>query len=209
MQEYKAREQELTKLGVGSFLDPIGQYIEKLRAANLDLNLYSRKMPLQDLIDNHILDALLGYAFFAQQAAQHIADFGSGGGLPVVLLAITFPERRFVAFEKSPLKREFLQQCGRDLCANLEVRGEIADAELESVDLITARAFKPIDTILKLSRGYYQRGGRYLLYKARREVIENEVKEAKLPPSSFRLHILQNPVLDTERHLVEISKRGF
>ncbi len=184
-------------------LKPLREYIDLLRASNEELNLISRQMTLEDLLDNHLIDCLLPLTKFPK-GIKVAADFGSGGGLPGVVYAIQFPETRYLLFEKSPKKREFLTRC-KAIAPNLEIHGEIPQ-DPKDVELVTARAFKPIDVILDISRGYYKRGGRYFLLKGRMEKINEEATLARKKFKDLKLEIepLKSPVLDVERHLVLI-----
>lgn len=207
MQELLEKKQYFLDLGMDeeAFIK-LERYTELLWTANQELNLFSRKMPLQDLVENHLLDCALAFPEFLKQDFGVLADFGSGGGMPSVLLAILFHDREVRIFEKSPKKRQFLKGIQERLCPNLKVLEEVKESELEGVDLITARAFKPIDIILKLSRSYFQSSGKYLLYKAKSETIKKELSDAKLKDSYFKIIFLDNPLLDVERNLVFISK---
>jgi 16S rRNA (guanine527-N7)-methyltransferase len=178
-------------------------YIQLLWSANEELNLFSRQMTLDELLDNHLIDCLLPLRFFPS-GIQSAADFGSGGGLPGVIYAIQFPRMRYQLFEKSPKKREFLTRC-KALAPNLEIQGEIPRA-LKGVEVVTARAFKPLDVILDISREYYQNKGRYFLLKGRMEKIEEELVLARKKFKDLKVQVepLKSPVLDVERHLVLI-----
>ncbi|MGZ5279066.1 MAG: 16S rRNA (guanine(527)-N(7))-methyltransferase RsmG [Pseudobdellovibrionaceae bacterium] len=178
-------------------------YIDLLWASNEELNLISRQMTFDELLDNHLIDCLLPLKQFPV-GLKCAADFGSGGGLPGVVYALQFPETRYQLFEKSPKKREFLNRC-KALAPNLEIQGEIPK-NLSDVQIVTARAFKPIDVILDMSRDYYQKKGRYFLLKGRREKIDEEVLLArkKFKDLQVTIEILKSPLLDVERHLVLI-----
>ncbi|MEC9283892.1 MAG: 16S rRNA (guanine(527)-N(7))-methyltransferase RsmG [Bdellovibrionota bacterium] len=207
MQELLEKKQYFLDLGMDEeAFAKLESYTELLWAANQELNLFSRKMPLRDLIENHLLDCALAFPEFLNQDFSVLADFGSGGGMPSVLLAILFSDREVRIFEKSPKKRQFLKRIQESLCPNIKIFEEVKESELEGVDLITARAFKPIDIILKLSRSYFQSSGKYLLYKAKSETIKKELSDAKLKDSFFKIISLDNPLLDVERNLVFISK---
>jgi len=185
-------------------LAPIRAYLDLLWAANDELNLISRKMTPEELIDNHVIDCLLALKRFPGDV-KVAADFGSGGGLPGVLYAILFPKTRYLLFEKSPKKREFLETC-RKIAPNLEIHGEIP-SDPKGVDLVTARAFKPIDVILDISRAYHARGGKYFLLKGRREKIDEEAAMARKKFKTMQMTVepLVSPVMDVERHLVLIG----
>lgn len=178
-------------------------YLDLLWKANEELNLISRKMTSEELIDNHVIDCLLPLPYFPKDT-KVVADFGSGGGLPGVLYAIQFPHIEYHLFEKSPRKQEFLSAC-KSLAPNLQVHGEIP-LNLDRYDLVTARAFKPLDVILDMSRSYYAKKGRYFLLKARIEKINEELGLAKKKFKDLNPEIinLKSPVLEVKRHLVLI-----
>jgi len=178
-------------------------YIDLLWAANDDLNLISRKMTFEELVDNHLVDCLLPLKKFPTDV-KAVADFGSGGGLPGVLYAIQFPHMTFNLFEKSNKKQEFLNKC-KSIASNVQVHGEIP-LNLKNIDLVTARAFKPIDVILDVSRMYYKSGGKYFLLKGRLEKINEEITLSKKKFKDLKCVIepLTSPILEVERHLVLI-----
>lgn len=202
----KQNKSVICELGFSeSQLPMLEAYIEYLWTANEDLNLISRKMSLEELLANHVIDCLLPLKYFPTTNIKSVADFGSGGGLPGVLYAIQFPNLSFHLFEKSPKKQEFLNHC-KKWAPNLTVHGEIP-LELKNVDLVISRAFKPLDVILDVSRRYYESGGKYFLLKGRKEKIDEEFQLAKKKFKNVEVHItkLTSPVLEVERHLIEIK----
>lgn len=202
MNELKARIPILLQLG---FKDEgfaqLEAYLKLLWSSNEDLNLISRQMSFEELIDNHVVDCLLPLAHFPV-GLKNVADFGSGGGLPGVLYAIQFPNTKFHLFEKSPKKQNFLRKC-QALVGNIEIHGEIPK-DLKNIDLVMARAFKPLDVILEVSRNYYKNQGKYFLLKARKEKIDEELILAQKKFKDLKIKIvpLKSPVLEVERHLV-------
>ncbi|MBV2168935.1 MAG: class I SAM-dependent methyltransferase [Bdellovibrio sp.] len=184
-------------------LPQLKAYIDLLWSSNEELNLISRQMTFDELMDNHVIDCLLPLKLFPE-GVKSAADFGSGGGLPAVIYAIQFPEIAYHLYEKSPKKQIFLNQC-KTIAPNLQVHGEIPK-ELKNIDIVTARGFKPIDVILEVSRDYYKKNGKYFLLKARREKIEEELVLArkKFKDLKVRIEPLKSPVLEVERHLVLI-----
>ncbi|AZZ37976.1 16S rRNA (guanine(527)-N(7))-methyltransferase RsmG [Bdellovibrio sp. qaytius] len=184
-------------------IETLKKYVEMLWAANEELNLFSRKMTVEELVDNHVIDCLLPLKKFPTNL-RYAADLGSGGGLPGVVYAIQFPDTRYILFEKSVLKQNFLKKCIA-LASNLVVQGEIPH-DLDKVQIVTARAFKPIDVILEITRSYYGKKGKYFLLKGRQEKIDEEVVDTKKKFKEFKLESvpLKSPVMDVERHLVLI-----
>ncbi len=184
-------------------LPQLKAYIDLLWAANEELNLFSRQMKFEELIDNHLIDCLLPLKKFPA-GIKSAADFGSGGGLPGVLYAIQFPNVKYHLYEKSKKKQDFLNRC-KTIAPNLFVHGEIP-LNLQDIDIVTARAFKPVDVILDISRHYYNKGGKYFLLKGRREKIDEEVTLARKKFKELQVTIepLTSPILEVERHLVLI-----
>ena len=88
---------------------------------------------------------------------------------------------------------------------NLQIHGEIPK-NLPGIDVVTARAFKPVDVILDISRDYYKNGGKYFLLKGRREKIDEEITLSlkKFKDLKATIEPLKSPILDVERHLVLI-----
>ncbi len=205
MTTFEDRISVLQQLGVREeFLPRLKKYVHFLWESNEDLNLISRQMSFQDLLDNHVIDCLLPLSAFPK-SIKNVADFGSGGGLPAVIYAILFPEVQFHLYEKSAKKQQFLQQC-QAFASNMHIHAEIPK-ELPAIDLLMARGFKPIDVILDMSRAYVQKSGRYFLLKARREKIQEELDLAGKKFKSLKVQIvpLKSPVLEVERHLVLIG----
>ncbi len=194
----------MLELGFNEIQLPVlKKYIDFLWESNEILNLISRKMTFEELIDNHLIDCLLPLKNFPTNI-QNVADYGTGGGLPGILYAIQFPEMKFHLYEKSNLKCDFLVKC-LAFAPNIIVQGDIP-SDLPNIDLIIARAFKPIDVHLDMSRSYYLKKGKYFLLKARKEKIEEELVLARKRFKDLKVEIipLQSPVLEVERHLVLI-----
>ncbi len=178
-------------------------FLDLVWSANQELNIVSRQMSFEDLIDNHLIDCLLPLKYFPP-TSRVVADFGSGGGFPGVIYALQFPKIQFHLYEKSPKKQAFLKRC-KALAPNLEFHGDIPK-DLANTDLVMARAFKPLDVILDVSSKHYEAGGKYFLLKARLEKINEEVILAKKQFKNLQVTIqpLSSPVLEVERHLLLI-----
>jgi 16S rRNA (guanine527-N7)-methyltransferase len=189
-------------------ISPLRKYLEILSAANEELNLVSRKMTFAELIDNHVIDCMLGLSHFPYQK-NCVADLGSGGGLPGIIFALAFPQIRFRFYEKSALKQKFLNQCC-EIASNVEIRGLI-NSDLVGSDLVMARAFKSIAVTLEMTSGYYKKNGEYFLFKGKKEKIEEEISEAeiKFPQFVTKIETLHSPVLEVERNVVRININDF
>jgi len=197
----KTHEPLLRQLGVDPAMEAsLLEFLEILWEQNKELNLVSRKMTVPELIDEHLMDSLIGLPHLPH--AKVIADLGTGGGFPAAPLAICRPETRFLLFEKSPLKCKYLRKLAQ-VVPNLKVVGPLAPKSLNGgVDLVISRAFKPIHVTLDMTETFRKDGGKYCLFKARRNKIMEELKLAKLKEEDVKILAL-NPVGQAEeRHLV-------
>lgn len=202
LEEYDA---DLAELGVGVFAyDGLVDYLTLLWQENQRINLFSRKMEPRALIEAHLLDSLAALPFLPDVVA--VADLGTGGGFPAIPLALCRPQTRFMLYEKSPQKNRSLKVFQK-LPLKVEVMGAIPDDGVlpKAVKVVTARAFKPIDVILKLTRPFHEKGGCYMLHKARREKIDSELAQCS-KELKVRVQALKTYGGAEERHLVWINK---
>lgn len=182
----------------------VHDYYRRLQEANRLLNLYSRKLPAELLWKDHILDCAMALSFFA--SSSKILDFGSGGGLPGAVLAACFPDKRFVLLDKSTKKTHHLGRMLRELdLKNAVAVSEPDAAVLRGVDTLTARAMGCTAEVLALAEelplGLHVRR---VLYKGRRERLDEELRSVDSGRYLVSIHALQMPGGDRERHIVEI-----
>ncbi len=117
---------------------------------------------LSDSISRHVLDALSIATYVNRDVscdARHtnvfdVLDMGSGAGLPVLPLAIAYPELSFVSVETNGKKIRFQQQVILELgLSNVE----LIHNRIESVDVfannITSRAFTAPEEFLQVASG--------------------------------------------------------
>jgi 16S rRNA (guanine(527)-N(7))-methyltransferase RsmG len=76
----------------------------------------------QEHLDAHIDEALIAADIL--QPAGEVLDFGSGGGLPGVPMAIVSPEARFHFVEADQKKWAFLKHIVRECRLNAQVHGD-------------------------------------------------------------------------------------
>ena len=198
----------LAECGISEqFTDKTAEFLHYIMQANQQLNLMSRKLTADDILTDHIRDCLIGAKFFAEY--NNIADLGTGGGFPGILLAIVYPDKHFDLFDKSVRKCEYLQNAKRDLrLNNIDIHnGLIAETDIKN-DVITCRAFKPIPEIVDMTKRYFSRGGRYILYKGRMETITEELsllqKRYKIDSTIVSL----DSPNDKQRNIVLLTKKS-
>jgi 16S rRNA (guanine527-N7)-methyltransferase len=188
------------------FADKTAEFLHYIMQANQTLNLMSRKLTADDILTDHIRDCLIGAKFFAEY--NNIADLGTGGGFPGILLAIVYPDKHFDLFDKSVRKCEYLQNAKRDLkLKNIDIHnGLIAETDIKN-DVITCRAFKPISEIVDMTKKYFNRSGRYILYKGRMETITEELTLLQKRYKADSTIVPLDNLNDKERNIVLLHKK--
>jgi len=73
-------------------------------------------------LDDHIAEALEGARLLHPEG--NVLDFGSGGGLPAIPMAIVSPEARFHLVEADQKKWAFLKHVVRECALNAQVHGD-------------------------------------------------------------------------------------
>ena len=188
------------------------QYIAEIERFNPALSLVGSK-GRQDLILRHILDSLAPLGIISRYNTRHIADIGSGAGLPGIPLAIALPDSRCTLMERMGRRAGFL----RHVQAALNLHNvTVEEAEMEKVQpgrfsLVTFRAFRPLEPKMfkKLFR-LCDEGGSIAAYKGRHCIATAEMTalENANPAlgSNWELFPCPVPMLDEERHLLVINK---
>ena len=129
-------------------------YENLLLTANKKVNLIG-KSTINDIWIRHFLDSAQVIDLINEND-KSIVDVGSGAGLPGVVLAILLKSRKnllkVTLIEKSPKKVAFLREVNKKLQLDMNIVNEnIFDMENNlDYDLITSRAFKPIEIFLPL-----------------------------------------------------------
>ncbi|AEM21192.1 glucose-inhibited division protein B [Brachyspira intermedia PWS/A] len=170
---------------------------------NKNVNITGAKT-IEDFFNDHIADCLLALDIFADY--DNIIDIGSGSGLPSIPLAIVFNDKKFTLCESKNKKAEFLRLAKDKLeLNNIEVKCINAYEIKEKYDTITSRAFSDIATLLKIFNKLKTKKSKLVLYKGKKEKIEEELKEANIQKNKYNIEIKKLESRDKERHMVIIS----
>ena len=155
-------------------------------------------------ITKHLLDSL---SVQPHLRGMRIVDIGTGAGFPGIPLAIVNPERHFTLVDSTAKKLKFVahvaQLLGLANIVTVHTRAEDYRAE-PRFDCVISRAVGRVDTFVKWTGQLCVGGGRLLAMKGRypQEELENLPNGWKLAA----VHRLTVPMLDEERHLVEICR---
>lgn len=148
-------------------IERLEDFINFLREENCRQNLVSRSS-LDSVWERHIQDSLQ-LAALAPERARSWLDLGTGAGFPGLLIPLAHKaDVRLV--ESRRLRCEFL--CRAAALLGIATRVEIVCARLEAVkpapfDVISARAFAPLEKIFALSLPFAHSGTVWILPKGR------------------------------------------
>lgn len=115
-----------------------------------------------ELIERHLVESL---ALEPLILPGEVADIGSGGGLPGMVLAIRRPDLWFTLIESRRKRASFLRQVTANLgLANVRVvRGRAESLDLPPFATVLARAVAPPARLLSLAVPLLAPGGRLVL----------------------------------------------
>ena len=184
--------------------DKMIAYLALLSKWNSVYNLTSVRDP-KEMVRQHLLDSLS--AAHAFKEAKNVLDVGSGGGLPGMILAITYPQLRISMIDTVSKKTAFLTQAKTELgLSNVTVyTGRVEALVVEQkFDVITSRAFSELCNFVNWSGHLLADRGQFLAMKG---IAPNQEIE-RLPAGweMTRIEPLSVPGLDVERHLIYIKK---
>jgi 16S rRNA (guanine527-N7)-methyltransferase len=183
--------------------EKIDQYIDLATAFNKTHNLFVRK-DKTEIYNKDILDCSPIIPLIKPN--KTVADLGSGGGLPGILLSITKPKNKITLIESNQKKCYFLRSVVHTLdLKNTTVLNKklTKQNKLGRFDIITARAFASIEKIIRLTTNNICEKSKYILLKGREEKIQDELK--LLDTKKYRYEIIKLDNKNQERSLVLIK----
>ena len=191
-------------------VDRLLAFGELLLKWNKVYNLTAIRNP-QELITHHLLDSLAVLPYL--ETLNRLADIGSGGGLPGVVLAIVRPGLIVSSIETVGKKASFQQQAKIELgLGNFTVLNKrVEQVQPESLpggapEGVISRAFSSLADFVALSGHLVAEGGALYAMKG-----ANPVDEIATLPAGWAVtetHALSVPGLDAERHLLFIRRTG-
>ena len=111
-----------------------------------------------------------------------MSDLGSGAGFPGLILALFNTNKDFHVklYEKSPVKRAFLEDISNKLSINVQIFGNIYDEQIDS-DYIVSRAFKKLESIIQVSREIVKKPHKLIILKGQnaQEDLKKALKKEK------------------------------
>jgi 16S rRNA (guanine527-N7)-methyltransferase len=135
-------------------------------------------------IQRHVLDSLTLWPLLAQvPSGSKVVDVGSGGGFPLIPLAIVRPDLQWHSMEATQKKVRCLQAMATDLHLNLTFFADRLEAlnqtpaHQQQYQVVTARAVAPLKTLLPWVAPLLAAQGQLLAMKGTQAL--QELAEAK------------------------------
>ena len=184
-------------------IQKIHKYIDLLLIFNKKYNLISKSTE-KEVWNRHILDSAQIIKYIDFNKGHILSDFGSGAGLPGVILSIanTNPNFHVKLYEKSPVKRAFLEDIQK--ITEFHIEKNVYDYELISSDYIVCRAFKKLDLIFDISREKVKNPHKLIILKGKNAL--NDLK--KLPKDKNYRYKIADSITDKDSKIIIATKNG-
>jgi len=147
-------------------------YKRELLKWNARINLIGPEA--RDNLDAHIAEAIAAADILKPHG--NVLDFGSGGGLPAIPMAIVSPDARFTLVEADQKKWAFLKHVVRECGLSVVVVGDRLSRALERFlpdlrfSLVTSRAVGNPEEWVPPLREWLELGGRVALFQGTDDV---------------------------------------
>ncbi|MBP0466742.1 16S rRNA (guanine(527)-N(7))-methyltransferase RsmG [Roseomonas sp. PWR1] len=153
----------------------LANYRDLLLRWNATINLVSARTAA-DIDRRHVADSLQLVPLLPEEGP--IADLGSGGGLPGLVIAAALPDREVHLVESDRRKAAFLIEAAAAMgLKRVKVHAQrIEQTSLPPLAAVTARALAPLDTLLGFAAPLLAPGGITLFPKGR--AAEEELTSA-------------------------------
>ena len=178
-------------------------YYNELIETNKNINLFSRKMDLDDIWTVHFMDSISITEIFNDWKHKTVLDFGTGGGLPGIPVKILNPECQISLLDSTRKKidavRKIVSKLSIDNVSYLNCRLEDKAMQVYNnfFDVILCRSVKITPELQKSLEKLVKKSGKIFLYKA----INYEDAELF---RDIRVHKLDLKLLG-ERRIIEIN----
>lgn len=189
-------------------------YLAQMQRWNKTYNLTAIRDPQQMLVQ-HIVDSLAVvrpiYEALGHRDAATIADIGSGGGLPGVVLAVAAKQWTVHCVDAVEKKTAFVRQMAGALgLQNLKaVHSRVEELPPLEADIVVSRAFASLVDFATLAGKHVAETGKLLAMKGR--LPEDEIAQLHAQ-GQWKVHSIQElevPQLEAQRCLVWISRQGI
>ena len=184
-------------------IDKISKFVDLLLIFNKKYNLISKNTE-KEIWSRHILDSAQIIKYIDFKKDHILSDFGSGAGLPGVILSManTNPNFHVKLYEKSPVKRTFLSDIQK--ITEFDIEKNVYDYEIIKSDYIVCRAFKKLDLIFDISREKVKNPHKLIILKGKNAL--NDLK--KLPKDKNYRYKTFDSITDKDSKIIVATKNG-
>ena len=184
-------------------IQKIHKYIDLLLIFNKKYNLISKSTE-KEIWNRHILDSAQIIKYIDFNKGHILSDFGSGAGLPGVIISIanTNPNFHVKLYEKSPVKRDFLADIQK--ITQFDIERNVYDYEVIKSDYVVCRAFKKLDLIFDISREKIKNPHKLIILKGKNAL--NDLK--KLPKDKNYRYKTVDSITDKDSKIIIATKNG-
>ena len=132
------------------------RYTQLFKFWNKRINLVSRK-DINNFHEKHILHSLSIAKFIKFKKNTIVVDFGTGGGLPGIPLAIFFPDVKFILVDSIKKKITVVENVVKELKLNnvISYCSRVEELDLK-FDFLVTRAVAKMPKIINWSRGKFK-----------------------------------------------------
>lgn len=161
----------------------VQEYVRLLLEYNERTNVYSKSA--YEKLPFHVEDSLRLACLVNDRASRGVLDIGSGSGLPSILIACVSPSLPTYAVESKSRKTRFLARMARELDLpryvplTQNVR-ELYQSWAFDVDVVTAKAFKPLPEVGPIARRCISGHARLLVPISEAQVREFDLADDQL-----------------------------
>lgn len=187
-------------------------FVEEIYLYNQKINLTGIK-DYQQFVDKNIYDSLLIIKLKIFEKVKIALDFGSGGGFPGLLLAIIYPDIKFILVDSSRKKTDWLKYISKKLALkNVEIindRVENLNYLETKIDLVLARAVAPLILLLEISTYLLKKNKISVFYKGKNYQDElNKIDNLFNQKHGLKLiNIYEDKLLDNSMRYFIVYKR--
>ena len=189
----------ISDLGGDVAVERLELLAERLREENVRQNLVA-KGSLDDLWVRHFVDSAQLLKFVPRETKGAWLDLGSGAGFPGLVLAALRPQMPFVLIESRSLRVEWLKRMKAEMdLQNCSIEGSRLElVETIQAGVISARAFAPLDKLLRLSARFSTADTYWVLPKGRSAA--QEVQD--LPERESRMFHVEQSITSSEAGII-------
>lgn len=175
----------------------------------------------EEIAMKHFLDSILPLKFAPESIvkALKVLDLGTGGGFPLLPLAIMFPDKKFLGVDSRQKSVEFVARMAQQTGLNnvsvehsrIEELGQ-NPKHREKYDLVVCRALSAICTLLEYTLPLTRVEGFSFYFKGPK--LDEELKEAAnamkvlgVAKADYQLWILEEEFLPFSRGYMQVHKK--